>query len=91
MRNLRKGKGCVIYPDLSYKINGILFEARNKVGQFGTEKQYCDKIEQLLGERKLFYEREKCIIISTNDKKRIRHKIDLWLKRKLLWKLKPKI
>jgi len=31
--------GELIYPDLSYKINGILYSIHNEVGRFAREKQ----------------------------------------------------
>lgn len=49
----------LIYPDLSYKIVGILFKTHNQLGRCCWEKQYQDMIEQLLKEEKIEYEREK--------------------------------
>lgn len=37
-------KEKMIYPELSYKLTGILFETHNSIGRFGREKQYCDFI-----------------------------------------------
>ena len=90
MRNLRIGKEGIIYPDLSYEINGILFKARNKVGQFGTEKQYCDIIEQLLKESGLDYEREKPVSILLDNKSYTWHKIDFVVKKKIIIEAKAK-
>lgn len=90
MRNLRIGKKNIIYPELSYKINGILFKSRNEAGQYGTEKQYCDTIEKLLKNREVSYEKEKFVTLLVNDKKQVFHKIDLLLKKKLSLKLRRK-
>ena len=38
----------IIYAELSYKLNGILYEAQNQLGRFCREKQYGDIIENLL-------------------------------------------
>ena len=38
--------GKVIYPELSYVINGILFSTHNELGCFAREKQYGDVIER---------------------------------------------
>lgn len=38
----------VLYPDLSYTINGILFSTHNELGQYAREKQYGDVIAELL-------------------------------------------
>lgn len=51
----------IFFPDLSYKITGILFSVHNKLGRFCTERQYCDLIEQKLKENNINYIREKNI------------------------------
>ncbi len=56
----------VIYPDLSYKITGILFAAHNELGQYAREKQYGDLIEKKLKETKIPYKRELSISDSGN-------------------------
>lgn len=48
----------LIYPELSYVINGLLFQVHNKLGRFCREKQYSDEIEQILKENKVRYQRE---------------------------------
>ena len=35
----------LIYPELSYKLNGIFFEVQNRLGRYSTEKQYADAVE----------------------------------------------
>ncbi|MBU2542322.1 GxxExxY protein [Patescibacteria group bacterium] len=50
--------GELIYPDLSYRINGILFSVHNEVGQYGREKQYGDLLETKLKENGLNFKRE---------------------------------
>ena len=55
----------VIYPELSYQINGLCFKAHNQIGRFAREKQYCDLIEKLLIATKLAYEREVKISFNT--------------------------
>jgi GxxExxY protein len=44
--------------DLSYKINGICFKVYNGLGRFCSERQYADKLEELLNENKVEYKRE---------------------------------
>jgi len=56
----------IIYPELSYKINGILFGVHNNLGRYCKEKQYQDFLEELLIRNKLNFEREKEIPISEN-------------------------
>ena len=38
----------IIYKELSYQINGLLFEIHNELGRFANEKQVCDYIENKL-------------------------------------------
>ncbi|MFH1319720.1 MAG: GxxExxY protein [Bacteroidota bacterium] len=51
-------KEKLIYPELSYKIVGILFHVHNQLGRFAREKQYCDLIEKILIELNILYIRE---------------------------------
>jgi len=60
-------EGKLIYPELSYKIVGILFHVHNKLGRYAREKQYCDLIETILIELKILYKRE-YLIKSTGNR-----------------------
>lgn len=51
----------IIYKELSFIINGLLFDVHNSLGRYCREKQYADVFEQLLKERKISYEREKAL------------------------------
>jgi GxxExxY protein len=48
----------VIYPELSYLVNGILFGVKKELGQYAREKQYGDLIEKKLKEKNIGYDRE---------------------------------
>ena len=50
--------GKIIYKDLSYEINGLLFKVHNALGRYAREKQYGDALETLLQENKIKYVRE---------------------------------
>lgn len=47
-----------ILGDLSFKITGICFKVHNDLGRFYREKQYADKLENLLKENKIKHKRE---------------------------------
>ena len=80
-----QGGGELIYPELSYKINGILFSTHNELGQYAREKQYGDVVERKLKEEKVIYKRECRISDSGNITDFIiDNKIDLELKAKRL-------
>lgn len=56
----------VIYPGLSYKIVGILFEAHKELGPYAREKQYGDLIENILQRENIPYQRELAISNTGN-------------------------
>lgn len=73
----------LIYPELSYKIIGICFEAHNEIGRYGKEKQYANFIEQRFQELSLPYKRE-IIIADTGNI------LDFLVENKLILELKSK-
>lgn len=48
----------LIYKNLSYELNGIVFATDNKMGYGYREKLYADAFEKLLQSRKIGYKRE---------------------------------
>ena len=48
----------LIYPELSYKINGALFKTHNEIGRYGREKQYGDLLEKIFKELGIQYKQE---------------------------------
>ena len=48
----------VIHKELSYKINGLLFQVHKDLGRYRNEKQYSDYFERLLKENSYKYIRE---------------------------------
>jgi len=48
----------VLYPELSYKVVGVLFETHKELGSYAREKQYGDLIEKRFKELGLPYKRE---------------------------------
>lgn len=53
---MNKGFSKIIFPELSYKINGILFEVHNNLGRHCNEQQYADAVEELLKRNDIKYE-----------------------------------
>ncbi len=90
MRNLRTKAGHVLYPELSYRINGIIFETKKQVGIYGSESQYGDIIEKLLKTAGLSYEREKVLPIAVDGEKIGRHKADFVIDNKIILEIKAK-
>ena len=80
----------LIYPELSYKINGVLFAVHNELGQFCNEKQYCDIVESYFKKLNLRYEREKILPPSFENEKKGRNKIDFLIENKIVLELKTK-
>ena len=79
----------LLHPDLSYKLNGILFKVHNELGQFRSEKEYGDLIENYFKESGINYEREKILPVSfENDQQR--NRVDFLIEDKIILELKTK-
>lgn len=48
----------IVHKDLSYKINGLCFKVQKELGRFCKEKQYADKLEELLKLEGIEHKRE---------------------------------
>ena len=59
-------KATLLYPELSYKIVGICFDAHNELGRFAREKQYGGYIENRLKSEEIKYKRELVVSDSIN-------------------------
>jgi len=84
-----KEKINLIYPELSYKITGILFKVHNELSRFCRERQYGDLFEIRLKELKLGYEREKELKLESDDKISS-NKVDFCIENKILIDFKAK-
>ena len=71
----------VIYPELSYKLIGILFNTHKELGSYAREKQYADLIEKKLKESNLLYKRELAIANTGNI-------LDFLIDKKIILELK---
>lgn len=83
-------KGKIIYKELSYKINGILFGVHNDLGRYRNEKQYCDAIENDFRDTDIKYERETVLPVSFNNEKQGRNKLDFLIENKIILEIKAK-
>lgn len=41
----------LLYADLTFKINGVLFSAHNELGQYARERQYGEVVDRLFQEK----------------------------------------
>ena len=73
----------VIYPDLSYKLTGILFDVHNNLGRYSREIQYANEIEKRLGDLKISYKRELTIPETGN-------RVDFLIDDKIILEIKSK-
>jgi len=85
-----KDLSTVVYPELSYKITGILFAIHNELGRYCNEKQYADRVEFYLKRFKINHEREKILSQSFEDELKGRNRIDFLIENKIILEIKAK-
>lgn len=78
----------LLYPELSYKIVGILFKVHNKLGPTYQEKYYQRAVEEELKEAKIPYIKELSVEIGYDDKKFGRYFLDFLIDQKLVLEIK---
>ena len=83
-------KNQIIYKDLTYGVNGLLFFVHNELGRFCSEKQYGDAIEQKLKDLNIKYERELVLPPSFCGEVRGRNKVDFLIDDKIVLEIKAK-
>jgi GxxExxY protein len=89
--NMRiKAKNRLIYEDLTYKINGILYTVQNELRRFRNEKEYGDRIEYYLRQSGLNFEREKILPPSFEGEQSGRNRIDFLIENKVILEIKTK-
>lgn len=77
----------VVYPKLSYRITGLLFQVHNELGRFRKEKYYADFLEVKLKEAGIRYEREKMLPAQNKGKG---DRVDFNIEDKILIDIKAK-
>ena len=80
----------LIYPELSYKITGVLFGVHNNLGRFCREIQYGDLLELEFKKSELSFEREKILPIVDISQKNYSNKVDFFIENKILLDIKAK-
>ena len=80
----------LIYPELSYKITGLLFEIHNELGRYCNEKQYGDLFEGKLKGGKTKYNREYKIKNLITDERVTRNIADFIIEDKIIIEFKCK-
>ena len=80
----------LIYPELSYKIAGILFVVHNELGRLCNERQYADCFENYLKKSGIRYEREKILAPFFDNEAIGRNRVDFLIDGKILLDVKAK-
>lgn len=80
----------ILEKELSYKINGILFEIHNKLGRFCKHNQYCEALEILFKEKGIKYQREIEVPIILNNVKITGNRLDFLIEEKIVLDVKCK-
>lgn len=57
----------ILFRELCFKINGICFKVHNNLGRFCSERQYADKLEELIKLDNLNYKRETDLTKMSNS------------------------
>ena len=80
--------GNIIHKELSFSINGILFDVHNAVGRFASEKQVCDLIEDRLKNKSIPYLREFSLDSIHEGERPGRHRVDFLIDNKIVLEIK---
>ncbi len=85
---MKANKSNIIYPDLSYKIMGAIFEVHSALGPGFLESVYEKALIEELSNRGLEIETQKVIDLIYKDKKIGIHRFDLVIEDKVIVELK---
>lgn len=78
----------LVYPDLSFKIVGVLFEVHNQLGGSHKEKYYYNSIKVLLEKNKISYKEQIIVPLLVNDKKVGKYILDFLVEDKIVLEIK---
>lgn len=80
----------ILHPKLSYKITGLCFQVNNELGRFAREKQYADRLEQLLKTNQIKYKRELEVPFQLKEDKVTGNIVDFLVEDKIILECKAK-
>ena len=83
-------KDKVLYPELSYLINGLCFKVHNKLGSFLGERQYGDALENIFRTNNINYTRESGLPVSFEGEQNRRNVTDFIIDDKIILEIKAK-
>lgn len=83
-----KTRTNLVYPELSYELNGLFFTVHNDLGRFCREKQYCDAFEKVLKLKGVKYLRE--FRLNSLEKEISGNIVDFYIENKILVDFKAK-
>lgn len=83
-------KGGVLYPKLSFKLNGLFYQTHNQLGKYKNEKQYSDYFESLLKKEEMEYYREHPLQLEEEGQGNIRSFVDFMVENKVILEFKTK-
>lgn len=69
-------ESTLIYRELTYVLNGILYEVHNALGRYCNEQQYADAIEERFKVQGIPYERERIFDPLFEGERPGRHRVD---------------
>lgn len=80
----------VIFPELSYKIVGILFEVHTQLGNRYQEKYYQRAVEVKLKNKRIDYKREIAVDLTIDGERIGKYFLDFLIDDKIIVELKVK-
>lgn len=78
----------LIYPELSYKIIGIMFEVYNELGPGYQEKHYQKAIAGAFGKHKIFFKEQVLVQLKFQDVKIGNYFLDFVVEDKIVLEIK---
>lgn len=84
----KKIKSDLVYPELSYKIIGIMFEIYNELGPGYQEKHYQRAISEAFKKHNIFFQEQALIPLKFQDHKIGNYFLDFIVDNKIILEIK---